>query len=57
MCNDPEREPVRFYVELGDSGQYWIYDRNNERRAPQGPFTFSDEALEHARQLNSMFRR
>lgn len=56
MCNDPEREPVRFYVELGDSGQYWIYDRNNERRAPQGPFDFSDEALEHARQLNKVFK-
>lgn len=53
--HNPHDDPPRFYCEPGDDGQYWIYDRDYERRAPQGPFYDGGEACEHVRMLNEMF--
>jgi hypothetical protein len=55
MSNDPESEPPRFYVEQYSDGDYYVYDRDDLHDA-QGPFFDREEAVEHAKELNSMFK-
>jgi D-tyrosyl-tRNA(Tyr) deacylase len=57
MSNNPnDYEPPRFYAEIGQDGSYWIHDRDTADWQ-QGPFAYIDEALEHARELNRIFKR
>lgn len=54
MTNDPTIDQPRFQVRTADNWQFWIHDNDHEERAPQGPFDNRDEAIEHARELNSI---
>lgn len=54
MTHNPTLEPARFQVHTTDNWQFWVYDSEHESRAPQGPFDSHDEAIEHAKELNSI---
>lgn len=54
MTNDPTIDPPRFEVRTTDNWQFWIHDGENEEHTPQGPFDDRDEAIEHAKRLNSI---
>jgi hypothetical protein len=56
MDNPHDYEPPRFYAEIGQDGSYWIHDRDTADWQ-QGPFAYIDEALDHTKELNSMFKR
>lgn len=53
MSNDPDREPVRFYVDEV-AGRYLVCDRKNDDAKVRGSSESEAEALDHARQLNKV---
>jgi len=56
MSNDPEKEPSRFFSELGNDGWYYIHDRE-DRIKSQGPFYDTELAREHIAELNRIVKR